>query len=162
MSNQPNEKFIAPLSEMEDIIRESVSNGGEFRMITAGISMLPLLRNRRDTVVLVKAPIPLKKYDIPLYKRKDGHFVLHRVIEKNNGSYVMCGGDQISKEYGITDDDIIAVVSKIVRNGKTIDLKSSFCYKIYVFFYCTLFPLRCFFLRGISFVNRRLFKTKNK
>ena len=67
MSNQPNEKFIAPLSEMEDIIRESVSNGGEFRMITAGISMLPLLRNRRDTVVLVKAPIPLKKYDIPLY-----------------------------------------------------------------------------------------------
>ncbi len=147
---------------MEDVIRKSVSSGGEFRMITAGISMLPLLRNRKDTVVLVKAPTPLKKYDIPLFKRKDGHFVLHRVIEIKDGSYVMCGDNQISKEYGISDSDVIAVVSKIVRNGKTIDLKRSLRYKIYVFFYCTLFPLRCFFLRGIAFVNRRIVRMKNK
>ena len=38
--------------------------------------MLPLLVQGRDTVVLTAATEPLEKYDIPLYRRKDGSFVL--------------------------------------------------------------------------------------
>lgn len=150
MNNQSadkNGKLVAPLSEMIDLITESVDSGGEFRLITAGVSMKPLLRNRKDTVVLVKANKPLKKYDIPLYKRNDGRFVLHRVIGFKNGGYVMCGDNQTVKEYGIKDDNIIAVVSSIVRNGKTIDLNKSFFYKLYVFFWCRLFFVRCLLLK---------------
>ena len=160
--NESNKKIIAPLAETEDLIRETVKSGGEFRLITAGVSMKPLLRNRKDTVVLVKAPAHLKRFDIPLYKRKDGQFVLHRVISCDKEGYVMCGDNQLIKEYGITDSDVIAVVSKIIRNGKTIDLQKSFSYKIYVFFYCRLFWIRKLWLRVCSVLRRIFSKIKRK
>lgn len=147
MSNENNfgeQKFVAPLFEVEELITQSVENGGSFSMITAGCSMLPLLRNRRDKVILVKAQHNLKRYDIPLYKRKDGHFVLHRILKIKKDGYVMCGDNQLIFEKGIDDSDIIAVVSEIIRNGKHIDLKKSFRYKLYVFFWC-----RCFFIRWV-------------
>lgn len=161
MNNQSkdnNKKIVAPLSETEDIIRETVNSGGQFSLITAGTSMMPLLRNRQDTVVLVKAKTPLKRFDIPLYKRKDGQFVLHRVISIDKNGYVLCGDNQIIKETGIKDGDVIAVVSKIIRNGKTIDLNKSISYKVYVFFYCRLFPLRCLFLKAKSVFKKVFFK----
>jgi len=159
-SNDNKKKIVAALSETEDIIRETVNSGGQFSLITAGTSMKPLLRNRKDTVVLVKADIPLKRFDIPLYKRKDGKFVLHRVVSFDKNGYVLCGDNQFIKESGINDGDIIAVVSKIIRNGKTIDVKRSFSYKVYVFFYCRLFPLRCLFLRVKSVFKKLFFKNR--
>ncbi len=163
MSNQSKDnkkKIVVPLSETEDIIRETVNSGGQFSLITAGTSMKPLLRNRKDTVVLVKANVPLKRFDIPLYKRENGQFVLHRVIAFDKNGYVLCGDNQVIKETGINDGDVIAVVSKIIRNGKTIDLNKSFSYKIYVFFYCRLFPLRCLFLRAKSVFKKIFLKNR--
>lgn len=134
--------FVAPLSEIESIMRESMTDGGCFSVVTAGTSMMPLLRNRKDTVVLVKPTGRLSKYDIPLYKRDSGQYVLHRVLKVTNSGYHMCGDNQLSVEKGITDSQIIAVVSEIVRNGKTIEVKESFSYRLYVFFWC-----KCFFIR---------------
>ena len=47
---------------------------------TRGISMLPLLRQDRDLVVIEKKNNePLKRFDVALYKRGE-KYVLHRVI----------------------------------------------------------------------------------
>lgn len=136
-------RVVANLSEVQELIEKAIENGGEFRIITAGTSMQPLLRNRCDTVVLVKAGAgKLKKYDIPLYKRKNGQYVLHRIMKCGKDEYCLCGDNQTEFERGITDSDIIAVVSRIVRNGNEIALDTSKLYKLYVFFWC-----RCFFLR---------------
>lgn len=150
-SADKSQNFVAPLSEIEAILRESIEDGGMFTMVTAGTSMMPLLRNRLDSVVLVKPRCRLKKYDIPLYKRPSGQYVLHRVMRVDDDSYTMCGDNQLIKEHDVTDDCVIAVVSKIVRNGKTIDLHKSKSYKLYLFLWC-----RCFFVRYILLKFRSL------
>ena len=51
---------------------------------TSGVSMYPMLRNRRDTIIVKPPTAPLKKYDVPLYRRGDD-YVLHRIIGKMIG-----------------------------------------------------------------------------
>lgn len=47
---------------------------------TVGVSMLPMLKNRRDTIVVQKKTQRLQPLDVALYKRGDA-YVLHRVLE---------------------------------------------------------------------------------
>ena len=44
--------------------------------------------------------------------------MLHRVIQVRENDYVILGDNCIRKEYGITDDDIIGVMTEYVRKGK--------------------------------------------
>ena len=82
------------LKDLWPIIEEKLENGGEVTINPGGISMKPLVVAGRDSVILEKAPKALKKYDVALYKRKNGQFVLHRVVGIKNGAYVMCGDNQ--------------------------------------------------------------------
>lgn len=113
------------LSDLAPVIEETLSSGGSIRLEITGQSMLPLLREGRDSVELIKACGRLKKYDIPLYRREDGTFVLHRVIGVRRRGYVMCGDHQCIKEYPVTDGQIIGVVSSFRRDGKDIDTKDA-------------------------------------
>ena len=61
----------------------------------------------------------MKIGDIPLYRRNDGAFVLHRVVGiKENGEYIMCGDNQFLLEFGITDKNIIGVARTLIIDGK--------------------------------------------
>lgn len=99
-------------------MEEQILAGKSVRFGPKGISMLPLIRQYQDTVVIKKAPEKLKKYDIPLYRRDDGHFVLHRVVGENADGYIMCGDNQCVYEYGITDRHILAVAEGMYRGDK--------------------------------------------
>lgn len=120
------------MEELLPFIDEAFKNNKTFTIPITGTSMLPLLVQGRDTVTLKKCTETLKKGDLPLYRRKDGAFVLHRVVkvEKNN-TYTMCGDNQFLKEKGISHDHIIGVVSDITRNGKTFSVDSK-KYQLYV------------------------------
>lgn len=83
-----------------------IEKQGFFICTPVGTSMNPLLYERQDTVKLVKAE-NVRKYDVILYLRKTGEYVLHRVIGKNEKGYILCGDNQFIKEYGITEDMII-------------------------------------------------------
>lgn len=109
-----------PLIKLAPIIEEKLRAGGSVTLEITGQSMLPLLVQGRDSISLVRCDEKLKKYDLPLYRRADGSFVLHRVIGVRRGGYVMCGDNQYEKEYPVTDDQIIGVVSSILRDGKHI------------------------------------------
>lgn len=104
---------------LEPIIREKIKMGAEVTIYPKGISMLPLIREGKDVVVLKALKNRAKKYDIVYYKRRNGKFVLHRIVKVKKNSYVLCGDNQVDYEYGVTDDMIIAVMSKIKRDGKT-------------------------------------------
>ena len=104
------------LSELEPIIREKLGNGGTVQIPITGTSMLPLLVQGRDSVILSPAD-ETKINDIIFYKRDDGHFVLHRVIGKDEKGYILCGDNQWVKEYGITDKHIIGVVTELICDG---------------------------------------------
>jgi hypothetical protein len=65
---------------------QAISKYGFYIATPIGTSMMPLLRERIDTVKLV-APINIKKHDVVLYMRNDKTLVLHRIIKvKNDGS----------------------------------------------------------------------------
>ena len=85
-----------------------------------GTSMMPMIRQRLDTVKLVKPQGKLKKYDVILYQRKDGTYVLHRIIGVKKNSYILCGDNQFVKERNVTDDMIIGVVDGFYREEKYI------------------------------------------
>ncbi len=107
------------LAELLPFIEEAFARGAEFELPITGTSMNPLLYQGRDFVKIVKPQLPLAVGDIPLYRRDDGLFVLHRVVKiKKNGEYVMCGDNQFLLEEGITDKHIIGVVKTIIRDGR--------------------------------------------
>ena len=110
------------MEKLLPFIEEAFNRGLDFQIPITGTSMNPLLYQNRDFVKIVKPQLPLKLGDIPLYRRNDGSFVLHRVVGiKDNGEYIMCGDNQFILEYGITDKNIIGVVKTLIIDGKEID-----------------------------------------
>ena len=114
------ETVKAELSELWPIMEEKILSGGKVKFHPKGTSMLPLLRQGIDSVELTKAPETLKKYDIPLYKRENGQFVLHRVVKVTKNGYVMCGDNQYVREKYIQNDQILAITSGIYKGNKYI------------------------------------------
>ncbi len=114
-----------PLCELAPIIEEKLHDGGSVTLNITGTSMLPLLVEGRDSVCLVRKTGKLKKYDLPLYRRADGSFVLHRVIGVRRGGYVMCGDNQYIKEYPISDGQIIGVTESMCIDGENVSVRDA-------------------------------------
>ena len=99
------------------LIEERLSAGQRVKLSPRGISMLPMSRQGKDSVYLSSPPEKLKKFDIPLYRREDGSFVLHRVV-KVGETYTCIGDNQFRTEKGIEHSSVIAVVTAFEREGK--------------------------------------------
>lgn len=133
----------------ETLIEKYINENGEHIAIPVGTSMYPMLRNRRDSVYLVKYNMQgLAKYDLPVYKRADGTQVMHRCLGKNENGYIMCGDNQWVLEYGIKDEQIIAVAKGFYRDERYIP-NSNLIYKLYCRVWCLSLRLRRFILRVI-------------
>lgn len=139
-----------PMNELVVIINDVINKDGEFRLYPKGTSMLPLIVQGEDSVVLVK-PSLLLVGDIILYKRKNGGFVLHRIIKINGNDLVICGDNQTSLEYGITKDDVIAKVSAIYK--KDVLISGNVCNKK---FYLFSLKLKRIFLPIVMKIKRVL------
>ena len=125
---------------------ELLDRDGYLVYTNVGVSMMPLLRQRRDVIVIrKKGPERCKKYDAVLYKR-GGRYILHRVVEVRPRDYVIIGDNCWQKEYGITDDMILGIMTRVLRNGKSI-APDDFRYRCYVHLWCDCYPLRFFMLR---------------
>jgi hypothetical protein len=146
------------LSEVIDVIDEILSSGGEFRLFPKGTSMLPLLVQGVDSVVLKRREgTPVQKHEIAFYRRDNGQFVLHRVMKiRKDGTHIMCGDNQYKLEFGIRPDQILGYVSEIYKGDKPLGLHS-LRYRIYVFFW-TFMPYR----RVIRFPKRVASAIKRK
>lgn len=119
-----NKEFI-PMEEMYPLIAEMLQIKGEVTFMVSGWSMQPMVYHRRDTVTLVKAELPLKKYDLPFYLMDNGKFILHRVIKIHpDGTYECRGDNRWESEDNIRDDQIIGVVKSFNRNGKEYSVNS--------------------------------------
>lgn len=120
------------LEELLPVISEQLEAGKKITFKPRGTSMLPLLREGKDGIVLEKSRGNHKKNDIVFYRRKNGQFVLHRIVYVKDG-YVISGDHQRYFEYGITDEDIIGVATGFYRGEKYYSVKNIF-YKFYTLF----------------------------
>ena len=143
------------MTRFEDVIEHD----GRLVYTNVGDSMRPLIRQDRDILIIEKPHSRLKKYDVPLYKRDSGQYVLHRVLKVRDNDYVICGDNRYSKEYGISDRHIIGVLTAVVRDGKEMPI-TDWRYKVYVHLWCDLFPIRAIILKFISIPKRLKRKLK--
>lgn len=119
------------IAEYDGLIREVLASGGEFRLYPHGTSMLPLIRQGVDSVVLRQLDRPPQKYDILFYQRRDGSYILHRVKEVTANGLILWGDGQMVLEYGVTDDMVIGYVARIFQGEKELDCQG--CrYRLYL------------------------------
>lgn len=134
---------------------QEIQKSGKLIYTNVGNSMMPFIRQGRDILIISKVNGRLKRYDVPLYKRDSGQYVLHRILKVRKDDYIICGDNHYVKEYGITDKNIIGVLTAVIRNGKEIPVTD--CkYRIYVHLWCDFFPIRAGIIRIKQFVERRL------
>lgn len=133
----------------EDVL----ARDGKLIYTGVGTSMLPMLRQRRDLLIIRPAAGPLRKYDVPLYRRDTGKYILHRIVKVRPDGYVLCGDHQWRREYGVTDRQIIGVLTGFVRDGREISVTDR-RYRLYVHVWCDLFWLRAGLLWCLALPGR--------
>ena len=130
-------------------IPQYLAEHGELTYRIVGVSMNPLLRQDRDLITVLRTDLAKKdkngrfhNHDVVLYKRhSDGAYVLHRIVEVREKDYVILGDNCVKREYGISDEDILGVMTSFVRDGKTVPVTDPL-YKAYVELWCALEPFR--------------------
>lgn len=107
----------------EDILERD----GRLIYTNVGTSMMPLLRQHRDLMIIERRPYnedgsyaALKPLDAVLYRRGD-KYILHRIMSvktsaNGENEYVICGDNLWNFEYDIRDKDILGVLTGVVRN----------------------------------------------
>ena len=144
---------------IKSTFEEQLAKNGKLIYTNKGDSMMPLIRQDRDLLVIKPVHGRLKKYDVPLYKRDSGQYVLHRILKVRRNDYVICGDNRFIKEYGIRDRHIIGVLSAVIRDGKEVSV-NDMKYKLYVHLWCDFFPIRAFIVHVVNKLKRMARKKK--
>ena len=127
---------------------------GRLIYTNVGDSMMPLLRENRDLMVIErKGPGRRKKYEAILYRRPDGKHVMHRILKVREHDYILCGDNRWQRETGVQDDWILGVLTAVIRDGKEFSV-TDWRYRLYVHLWCDLFYIR----GGILWLKGKLFK----
>jgi len=144
------------LDDVMPLIRESLEQGKSVRFMPRGTSMLPMLRQGLDSVIL--SPLParkLNKYELPMYQRENGQYVVHRII-KVGKTYTCMGDNQFRKERGLTQEQMIALVTGFTRDGKEHSVEE-LSHRLYCRFWHYSRPIR-FVWRHVLWRVRRIFR----
>ena len=140
------------LEDWMPVIRESLAAGQSVVFSPRGTSMLPMLRQGVDRVELSPLPEKLKKYDLPLYQRENGQYVLHRILAV--GDEITCMGDnQYVAETGLQKSQMIGLVTAFYRGKRKIPVTDP-SYRLYCRVWHYTRPIRRGFLWLISKLRR--------
>ena len=134
---------------IEDVLRTE----GVYVSTTVGVSMWPMLRNRRDTIVVRPAAGRLNRYDVALY-RAHGNYVLHRVVRVLPEGYIIIGDNCITEEH-VEDSQVLGVLSEFYRGDKHVGM-AGLPYRAYVWLWVTTAPARHFAKRAKGWLGRRV------
>ena len=151
---------MADADALFSLAEESIKNGNDVKVKIAGFSMYPLVTSRRDSVLLTECK-KIKKGDVPLIKREDGSFVLHRVVGIKNGSLKLRGDYEQKAEYPVNPEQIVAVAKGFYRKEKYIDCNSKL-YKLYTFLWMNTVVIRPLILKLLGVGAKIKDKRKSK
>lgn len=127
---------------MNSSYEEELDRHGSFVYRNVGTSMMPMLRQNKDLFVIEKKTGErCRKYDAVLFKRANGQYVLHRILKVRRNDYILCGDHQYRREYGVTEVQILGVMTKVIREGVTIAVSDK-KYQRYVHLWCDFFYIR--------------------
>ena len=125
-------EYIKP-SEFVELMSESFERGQELCFVPTGSSMRPLLDGKNDKVTFSPKPDKLKKYDVAFYvRRKTDQLVLHRMVGfTKDGDYIFSGDGQYYYEYGVSEDDVLALMTAFTHKGRQYQV-TDLSYRFYI------------------------------
>lgn len=124
-----NGKNFVEMELLLDVLNES----GTVTLPVQGKSMLPFLKEGRDSVILRPSDGQYKKGDIVVYKRGNAYF-MHRIISVGDGTVSIMGDNEINPDSGVDVKRIAAVVNAVKRGGKSVK-PDSLLWKFYSVIY---------------------------
>lgn len=136
----PEEDIIAADAWIQAIL-PFLEEGNTFQISPHGMSMFPFLLSDRDSVILEKIEGKLKPLDIVLFRRKNGTYILHRIIKCKNSSFDIVGDNETLIERDVQLGQIVARASHLIRNGKKISCEN-LTYRLLSKLWLLLLPLR--------------------
>lgn len=150
---------------MNESIEQQLRETGFYVSTTVGVSMRPMLRNRRDRIVVraLREGESLSRYDLPLYRCPDGRYVLHRVIGVEEKEYLIRGDNTYTVEH-VSKEWILGVVTEFYRAGRhwsTEDRR----YRRYAAVWNAIYPVRAIWHRGrvlAARIYRKLFPKQKR
>ncbi len=135
------------------LIEEQLLLGKQVTFKVKGGSMFPFLLSDETDVTLEKPNRQSAKYDIILYKTKDGKYVLHRIIKIRQEMLILMG-DALKRKEQVLQEQVIGVVTTI-KNGNSTTSATNPRYLRRVKLWVGLRFLR----RGLLFVMRHFRRT---
>ncbi|MBR4960304.1 MAG: S24/S26 family peptidase [Clostridia bacterium] len=140
-----------------EYLLELLDSGAVIPLIVTGSSMLPFLKDGRDTVLLQKVD-KFKKGQILFFRRRNGLFVLHRIRKIRSDGRILVNGDAQNWCEIVLPEQAAAVVIGFVRDGKTRNA-GSFPIRLRDTLWYPTRPIRPLIFRIVSLL-RRLFPRK--
>lgn len=122
-------------------IDELLHNNQKVRITVTGDSMMPFLRENTDSVELSATDFKSLHFgQIVLIRRISGQYILHRLVFKKKDCFYIAGDAHYWIEGPVYPDQLIAVATKILRNGKEISA-SGFLWQALSFIWWLRLPL---------------------
>lgn len=146
-----------PMEELAQLLEVQLTHSGTAQLNVTGISMWPMLYDRRDFVTLAPPPKAFCKGDLILYRRDCGKYVLHRIVRMTDTETFICSGDNQWEPETVYARQVFAIVTGFCRAGKTCPVTHP-GYRCYVRFWVAMFPLR----RPILAIKNRLLRLRRK
>ncbi len=124
---------------------EELKKSGRLVYTNKGVSMMPLLRQGRDLMVIEACRgEEVKRLDAVLFTRQRKEkkdYVLHRVLRlEADGSFWIIGDNCINGE-NVKKEQILGRLTAVVRDGKKIEVTDK-RYLLYVYLWCSPYHLR--------------------
>ena len=139
----------------ETTFEQLLEDQGYLVYTNVGVSMMPLLRQGKDLMIIRKRPEGrLKPMDAVLFRRDNGQYVLHRIVKLLPDGYDILGDNCLKSEY-VREEQVLGVLSAVERNGRRIESDSR-RNRLYVALWCRPYRLRTFLLRCKAFARRKL------
>lgn len=101
--------------------------------------MWPMLRDRRDTIVVRPVEGRLRPYDVALYRR-DNAYILHRVIKATANGYRIIGDNCMAYEE-VPESDILGRLDEFWRGERRCDPRGV-AWLLYAHVWHALLPIR--------------------
>ena len=115
-------EIVIEMDEVIDSITARINSGCNVTMVGNGTSMSPFIESGKDKIELSKI-LDQKKIrvgEIYLYRRNNGRYAIHRVYSVKKDVVMMCGDSQTTIEQ-IDRQDLLAIVTKIIKADKTVN-----------------------------------------
>ncbi len=109
---------------------EELKKNGVVVFTCKGVSMMPLLRQDRDVLVIRAQTDGFRKNDVVLFRRTDGRYILHRITKVREQDYFIIGDNCLTGE-NVRPEQILGILTEIKRDGKTVSVTDA-AYRRYV------------------------------